>query len=170
VGFNIFASGTGKFHYQRDGFIDGDTFAPMKLVSELMTMSPNKEGVITTAIGHYQPGITDLAEGMATLEFLHLLNDSVCFLAMCSGASDGWISLSSTQTHLMWPDTKAFARYNFQPGDDPGAEFIKLVGPGLKETGLNNWGVLAALALVFSKFSDHIGEDARPIINISIDH
>ena len=78
----------------------------MKLVSELMTMSPNKEGVITTAIGHYQPGITDLAEGMATLEFLHLLNDSVCFLAMCSGASDGWISLSSTQTHLMWPDTE----------------------------------------------------------------
>jgi len=52
MGFNIFASGTGKFHYQRDGFIDGDTFAPMKVVSELMTMSPNKEGVITTVIVH----------------------------------------------------------------------------------------------------------------------
>ena len=46
---------------------------------------------------------------------------------------------------MVWPTTKAFARYNFQPGDDPGAEFIKLVGPGLKETGMNNYGVLAAL-------------------------
>lgn len=170
MGFNIFASGTGKFHYQRDGFVDGDTFAPMKVVSELMTMGLNPEGVTTTVIGHYQPGITDLAEGMATLEFLHLLNDSVGFLAMCSGSSDGWISVAGTQTHLLWPDTKSFARYNFTPGDDPGAEFIKLIGPGLKETGLNTWGVLAGLSIVLSKFYQAIGDDATPIINIFLDH
>jgi len=109
-------------------------------------------------------------ESMATQEFLHLLNDSVCFLAMCSGASDGWISVAGSESHLLWPDTKSFARYNFSPGDDPGAEFIKTIAPGLKETSLNTWGVLAALSIVLSKFSSAIGDDATPIINIFLDH
>jgi hypothetical protein len=170
MSFNVFAAGSGKFHYQKDGFIDGDSFTPMKVVNALMTMSPTALGAANAYIGYKTPGAGDLVESIATREFLHLLNDSVCFLAMCSGASDGWISVASSESHILWPDTKAFAKYNFQPGDDPGAEFIKLIGPGLKETSLNNWGVLAALSIVLSKYSAHIGDDARPIINIFLDH
>jgi len=134
-----------------------------------MTMEPSALGATNAYIGYKTPGITDLMETMATMEFLHLLNDSVCFLAMCSGASDGWISVSCTKTHTFWPDTRSFARYNFSPGDNPGAEFIRAIGPGLKETDMDNWGVLAALSIVLSKYSGQIGDDARPMINIMLD-
>jgi hypothetical protein len=169
MSFNVFAAGSGHFHYQKDDFIDGSDFVPMKVVSTLMTMDPNPLGAANAAIGYKTPGITDLMETMATMEFLHTLNDAVSFLAMCSGASDGWISLSCTKTHVLWPDTKSFARYNFQPGDDPGAEFMKIIGAGLKETSMNNWGVLAALSIVLAKYSASIGDDARPMINIMLD-
>lgn len=169
MGFDVFAAGSGKFHYKKKGFVDADTFEPMKIVSALMNMSPSALGAADAYIGYKTPGITDLMGTMATMEFLHNLNNAVSFLAMCSGASDGWISVSTTQSHLLWPDTKSFGKYNFQPGDSPGAEFMKIIGPGLKETDMNNWGVLAALSLVLAKYSNHIGDDATPIINISLD-
>ncbi len=169
MSFNVFAAGSPKFHYKKEGFIEGSDFEPMKIVSTLMTMEPNGWGAAGAGIDIATPGVTDLMDSMATMEFLHTLNDAVCFLAMCSGSSDGWISLSTTKSHVLWPDTKGFARYNFTPGDNPGAEFIKLIGPALKDTDLNNWGALAALTLVLSKYSNSIGDDARPIINISLD-
>jgi hypothetical protein len=168
VSFNVFASG-GSFHYQRDNFVDGSDFVPLKVVSELMTMDPSPSGVTSTYIGHKQPGITDLMETMATMEFLHTLNNAVCFLAMCSGSANGWIYVSCTESHVFWPNTMAGARYNFSPGDNPGAEFIKVIGPSLKETSMDNWGVLLALSLVLSKYSSSIGDDATPMINIMLD-
>lgn len=169
MSFNVFAAGSGNFHYIKDGFIDGGDFVPMKVVSALMTMEPSALGATNAYIGYKTPGITDLMETVATQEFLHLLNDAVSFLAMCSGASDGWISVSCTESHTLWADTKTFACYKFLPGDDPGAEFVKLIGPGLQQTSMDNWGVLAALSIVLSKYSNHIGQDARPIINIMLD-
>jgi|SRR5258707_10127224 len=169
MSFNVFAAGTDHFHYQKDGFIDGDTFTPLKVVAALRTMEPTKLGAADAYIGYKTPGITDLIETMATIEFLHMLDNAVCFLAMCSEASDGWISVSTTKSHVLWPDTKGFAKYSFSPGDSPGAEFIQTIGKSLKDTDMDNWGVLAALSIVLSKFSDHIGEDARPMINISLD-
>jgi len=141
MSFNVFASGSPNFHYKKDNFIDGSDFVPLKVVSSLMTMDLSKSGAVSTYIGYKQPGITDLMDTMATMEFLHTLNDAVSFLAMCSGSSDGWIALSCSESHILWPDTKSFARYNFTPGDDPGAEFIKTIGPGLQSTSMDNWGV-----------------------------
>jgi hypothetical protein len=143
MSFNIFAAGSGDFHYTKKGFIDADTFEPMKIVSALMKMEPTGLGAANAYIGYKTPGITNLMSSLATMEFLHNLNNAVSFLAMCTGASDGWISVSTTQTHLLWPDSRGFAQYNFQPGDNPGAEFIKRIGPSLKDTDMNNWGVLA---------------------------
>jgi hypothetical protein len=169
MSFNVFASGSGGFILKKNDFIDGDTFVPMKVVSTLMGMSPTGLGAVGAIISHKTPGITDLMEAVATREFLHNLNNAVSFLAMCSGASDGWISVSCTKSHLLWPDTKSFAKYSFSPGDNPGAEFVRTIAPGLKETGMDNWGVLAALSIVLARFSNQIGENARPIINIMMD-
>src|SRR5438874_350820 len=99
MSFNVFAAGGGNFHYQKDGFIDGGDFVPMKVVSTLMTMEPSGLGAANAYISHKTPGITDLMETMATIEFLHNLNNAVCFLAMCTEASDGWISVSCTDSH-----------------------------------------------------------------------
>jgi hypothetical protein len=170
MSFNVFAAGSSGFHYKKDGFVDADTFEPMKLVSELMTMEPSVAGAVGAAQGHYTPDMTNLMGTLAAMEFLHLLNDGVCMLAMCSGASDGWISVSSKKSHTLWPDTMGFARYNFQPGDDPGAEFIKAIGPSLKATDLNNWGVLAALSIVLSKYYDKVGDSGVPMLYINLDH
>ncbi|HLJ49154.1 MAG TPA: hypothetical protein VKU01_24230 [Bryobacteraceae bacterium] len=169
MSFNVFAAGSGSFHYQKDGFIDGGDFVPMKVVSTLMTMDLSVSGGANAYISYKTPGITDLMETMATMEFLHTLNDAVCFLAMCADASDGWISLSCTKSHVLWPDTKSFARYNFWPGDNPGAEFIKLIGKGLQDTDFDNWGTLAALSIVLAKYYDQIGQNDRPMINIMLD-
>src|SRR5262249_42703449 len=120
------------------------------------------------AISYKTPGITDLVEAVATREFLHSLNNAVSYLAMCSGASSGWISVSCTKTHLLWPDTKSIAKYSFSPGDNPGAELVKTISAGLKATDMDNWGVLAALSIALAKYANQLGDDATPAINISL--
>ena len=47
---------------------------------------------------------------------------------------------------------------------------FKAIGPGLKATNLNNWGVLAALSIVLAKYYDKVGDSGRPMLNISLDH
>src|SRR6185369_9660674 len=140
------------------------------LLSKLQTMEPTWMGAGATAVDIVQPsaGIVDLMKTMATMEFLHMLSNTVCFLAMKGGAANGWIFVSAKQSHLLWPDTGGTGKYSFDPGDSPGAEFIKKVGPALKEADMANWGVLRMLAVVLAKFDNHIEDTARPIINIQL--
>ena len=170
MSFRIFAAGSDNFHYEKDGNIDKDTFETIKVLAILQSMEPTKAGAGQAAAEYVLPsaGITDLMEAMAAREFLHNLGNAVSFLAMCSGASDGWISVSARKSHILWPDTMGIARYNFSPGDDPGSEFIRLIAPPLKTTDMNNWGVLLVLSNVLAKFSQHIGESATPMINIQL--
>lgn len=170
MSFKIFASGSGKFHYVRDDCIDDSELNMIDLLGKLQTMEPTWMGAGATAVDIVQPsaGIIDLMKTMATMEFLHNLSNSVCFLAMCSGASDGWIAVTCRETHLLWPDTGANAKYQFYPGDSPGTEFIRKVGPAMKAANQANWGVLRMLGIVLAKYSNHIGESATPIINIEI--
>jgi len=67
-------------------------------------------------------------------------------------------------------DTTSFARYNFQPGDEPGAEFMKKIGHGLTHTDLNKWGVLAALVLVLAGFVGKLNDNDIPMLLITISH
>lgn len=178
MSFNIFASGGSGFHYSFDGFVDGSGFEWIKVVSALSSMSPKVptvvsvgSDVITAGADYLKPDMSDAVERIANYEMLHNLNNVVSFLAMCTGSANGWISVSCTNSHgWLWPPTKSFARYNFTPGDSPGAELVRLIGPGLKETKMNNWGVLLALSVVLGKYSNAIGQDATPIINIMMDH
>ncbi|HLA94326.1 MAG TPA: hypothetical protein VK612_01300 [Pyrinomonadaceae bacterium] len=135
-------------------------------------MEPTWMGAGATAVDIVQPskGIMDLMQTMATMEFLHMLSNAVCFLAMKSGASDGWISVSARESHLLWPDTGGNGQYKFDPGESPGTEFIKKIGPALKAADMANWGVLRMLAIVLAKFDNHIDSSARPIINIQLSH
>jgi hypothetical protein len=170
MGFRIFAAGTKGFHFVKDHVIDGSEFETIKVVAILQTMELSKLGVVGAVIDHQAPGITDLMVSLATKEFLHNLNNAVSFLAMKSGASNGWIAVSSTQKNTLWADTVSFAKYDFRPGNSPGAEFIKKIGPGLKETDMNNFGVLMALGIVLSKYSNHISDSDTPMINIQLSH
>jgi hypothetical protein len=171
MGFRIFAAGTRDFHYTRDNCIDDSDIDMVDLMSKLQTMEPSRAGVISTAIDIAQPsaGILDLMQTMATMEFLHLLNNAVSFLAMKPQASNGWIFVSARESHVLWPDTGGNGEYRFDPGENPGYEFMRAVGPALREADMANWGVLRELALCLTRFDSHIG-NGRPCITIQLSH
>ncbi len=172
MGFSIFASGTNKFHYSKDDCIDSGDIDMVDLISKFQGMEPTWMGAGEVAVDIAQPsaGIIDLMQSMATTEFMHLLSNAVCFLAMKQGASNGSIFVAAREEHLLWPDTGANAKYKFQPGDSPGTEFIKKIAPALKEADMANWDVLRMLALVLAKFDNHISDSATPMINIELRH
>jgi hypothetical protein len=172
MGFTIFAAGSKKFHFKREGCIDDSDIDMVDLISKFQTMEPTWMGAGATAVDIVQPskGIIDLMQTMATMEFLHNLSNAVSFLAMKSGSSDGWIFVSATQSHLLWPDSGGNAKYKFDPGISPGTEFIKKIAPALKEADMANWGVLRMLGIVLAKFSHHIDDSTSPIINIQLSH
>ncbi|MBX3289229.1 MAG: hypothetical protein KF855_07770 [Acidobacteria bacterium] len=170
MSFRIFAAGSNKFHFEQDKCIDDSDINMVELISKFQTMEPTWKGVGTTGADIVLPskGIIDLMQTMATMEFLHNLSNAVSFLAMCSGSSDGWISVSARETHLLWPDTMAIAKYQFYPGNSPGTEFIKKISPVLKKTDMANWGVLRMLGIALGKYSNHIDSSATPMINIQL--
>lgn len=172
MGFSIFASGTNDFHFSKDDCIDSDDIDMVDFISKFQGMEPSLMGVGEVAVDIVQPsaGIIDLMQSMATTEFMHLLSNAVCFLAMKGGSANGWIFVAAREEHLLWPDTGGNGKYKFQPGDSPGTEFIKKIAPALKEADMANWGVLRMLALVLAKFDAHIPDSARPMINIELRH
>lgn len=174
MSFDVFASGSGSFHYQKDGFVDGADFDALKIASEIQSMSPTKLGVVDAVRSHYlSKDMTDAMSVIAQQEFLYSLKESVDLLAIRGSSPDGFITVTSRQKHLMWPDTLRFAKYGFDPGDSPGTEFIRTIAQSLDDTGLKTWGVLMALTLVLSKYSDHLSNrDASlpTMINIFLTH
>lgn len=171
MSFNIFASGSESFNYKQPNCIDKSSFDMAKILEKLAVMEPTKMGVFSTGVDIVQPsaGLSDLVETLGTIELLHSLSNAVSFLAMCSDAANGWIFVSSTKSRIYWTDIKSNAKYNFSPGDSPGSEFIRKIGPALKETDMDNWGVLFQLVMALGKYSNHIGETGRPMINIFLD-
>jgi hypothetical protein len=170
MGFRIFAAGTDDFHYENPNFVDKSDFDMVQTIAKLQGLDGTAMGVVATGVDFVQPsaGITDLMDTIATTEFLHNLSNAACFLAMCSGAAEGWISVSARETHYLWPDTAGFARYRFSPGESPGSEFLTRVGPVLRNTGMANWGVLLALGNVLGSYSNRIGLSGTPMINIQL--
>lgn len=173
MSFRVFAAGSQHFHYARDNNPDMDIFNAADVASALRSVgSPSVRGVAEGVADYYVPSDTGAyREGIAAIarmEFLHMLKNSVDFLAMCTGSSDGWISVAPRQSHVLWPDTASFARYNFSPGDDPGSEFFRTIRPALEATDMNNYGVLRMLALVLSRYYDHIGDSGTPMIQIQL--
>ena len=100
---------------------------------------------------------------------MHLLIDSVSFIALSPNANGAHISLSLTVKHKLWVDKVTFNKYDFNPGDSPGVEFVHAITNNLKDTGFDNWGTLRSLALVLGKYCNYVnGEATTPKINISL--
>lgn len=178
MSFYIFASGSPHFHYKETKKIDGDTFETMKILDALQSVPQIKDklidkmNVVEGATGYALPSIsiTDVAEGIATIELLSLLSEVVDFLAMNPVTSEGWISVSAKKSNTFWADTVSSTRYTYSPGYSPGKEFIRKIAPGLGATDMNNWGVVRAMIEVLSKYQQHINsnEVERAMINIQL--
>ncbi len=170
MSFSILANGSNGYHYSNDKCLDDSAFDDMDLLSKLQTMEPSWMGAASTAIDIAQPsaGIIDLMKAMATMEFVHNLSNAVCFLAMCSGASQGKISLSAIESNVLWANTGGTAEYCFDPGHSPGAEFIKKISPALKKADMANWGVLRMITFVLAQYRSKIDDNDTPRINIQL--
>ena len=175
MGFDIFATGASDFHYEKKGREDGSTFEFIKVVTILQGLDVTSlgKGVISGAGGavdHVAPGITDLMIALATKEMLHNLSNAVCFLTMNSNLSDGWIYVHATEENTIWTNTVRSAKYKFSPGNSPGAEFIDTIWPCLKDTGLDNVGVLKHLSIALSQFSNRVDGSVPAQIIIYLTH
>lgn len=126
MSFRVFAAGSDHFNFERDNNPDMDIFEAAAVASALRAVgSPTARGVAEGVADYEVPSdASAFREGVAAIaqmQFLHLLKNSVDFLAMCTGVGEGaWISVAPVQSHILWPDTAAFARYDFTPGDNPG--------------------------------------------------
>lgn len=176
MSFNIFASGVANgqaFHYYRENCIDGDDFVVVELVATLSSMQQNAIGVAQssaeTIISKLLPG--SAPDGMGTiafLEFLHVLKNQIDSLAMCDGASNGRITVFSKDSGI-FTDKYGNATYEFYPGRDPGTEFVRAIGKCLEDTDMNNWGVMRALVIVLTQYSNQLGQSGKPNLMIQLD-
>jgi hypothetical protein len=180
MGFNIFVSGLtgntegggrGHFHYSKDNCLDRGDFDPPAILS-MVPSSPDASGVAEKIAGSPESHLTDgVINGMskiAEIELAHMVRTGVDLLAM--HGSGGEISVYCVQKSWYWADTNSYVSFKFSSSNDPGRDFLKKIAPGLVKTELNNFGVLAQIAIVLSKYDSALPGSASPHLNISLDH
>lgn len=173
MGFDIFVSTNTGYGYSKPGCEDGSTFEVINIITILQGLEFNSAGRFAiSAAGAVKEkvakGIPDLMFKLAEMEMCQNISNAVCMLAMNPNASSGWISVNATQKNLLFPNVSKQARYNFMPGNSPGAEFLKTIGKCLEETDLNNFGVLQYLAFVLTKYEQKLPSTKAPMISISL--
>ena len=169
MSFRMFASGTRGFRYTRDDNPDEDIFQAAAVISAINSSGPTVGGVVD-GVRDYQGGsdVLDQTRSLARASFAYQLRNAVDSLAMCPGAANGWISVYTVRTHVLWPDTNAHSCYRFDPGDNPGAEFIRTILPGLSSTGFNHYGAFRAMALTIARYNEHINGEGTPILRLEL--
>ena len=172
MSFDIFASGSGGFHYRKDKFFDGDGFTTLQILTEMLSMEHSKLGVVDAVRSHFTSvDMADAAPVLAKREYLNALTQTIDLLSIRAGTGTGFIAVTAKRPRGLWPDTIRFARYGFDPGDSPGTEFIRAIARSLEDTDLQTWGVLMALTMVLSEFLDHLNnhDGSLPtMVNISL--
>lgn len=180
MGFNIFVAGVtgekkdggrGHFHYSKDNCLDQGDFDPPALLS-LIPSSPDAAGVAEKIVGSPESHLGDATvKGMAKIaemQFAHLVRTGVDLLAM--HGSGGKISVYCVQQKWYWADSNSFVEFKIDGSSNPGRDFLKKISPGLVKTELNNFGVLAQIAIALSKYDSALPSSASPFLNISLSH
>ena len=155
---------------KKEDCLDQGDFEPPKLLT-MVPSSPNAAGVAKKIVGTPESHIGGATvKGMfkiAEMEMVHLLSTSVSLLAM-NGRS-GKINLYCLESKWYWADSNSFVTF-YLNSSDPGKDFIKKIAPGLVKTELNNFGVLAQLAMCISEYDRKIPNSVEPFLNIELSH
>jgi hypothetical protein len=173
MSFRISARGVPNFRYpERANQIEGSDFEIASVLSIIYSLDPTRMGVISAAHDYFSSSgeYTELTNNLAQTRMVGALNDAINFLAISPGARNGSISIAAFDaSRILRPQRSSFVVYRSFIGSTPGANFIRLISQTLIDTGMDNWGVLRALALVLSRYSDHLGEsDTSPFISIEL--
>lgn len=173
MSFRIFAAGNPGFHYVRENVPEEEDFEYLKIVNDLRTASPNAiEAAATVQEIRGGSDIVQLAGRIARINNLHNLNLALYALAMKN--DDGRLAKSIDVSTFVSPrvgfNRSSYSHYDFNPGESPGAEFMKIVGADLTKNDLNNWSVLGQIAMALNRYSNMLSQnaDASPHISIRI--
>ncbi|REJ76195.1 MAG: hypothetical protein DWQ47_11310 [Acidobacteria bacterium] len=169
MSFDIFAAGTPNFHFSRDNNPDDDVFSTAEVLNILSALGPHRNQVglaieETLAPDNFLNALKKLAE----TEVTHLFNSAAGFLALQKRARQGWIAISTRETHTFWVDTTGFSKYTFSPGSNPGRELFKAIKKDLDNTDMNNWGVLRMIAIVMTLYKNHLKENDHVMLSIEL--
>jgi hypothetical protein len=127
-------------------------------------------GVASGVADYVLPSASE-ADGMraiAGLTFLHLVTEGVDAIAISANTTRGWIAVSCEKRHLLWPSTMGFARYDFNPGDSPGSEFVHRITPALVSADFNYYGVLREISNVLSRYQDTLTQSDTAMLMIQL--
>lgn len=179
MSFSIFAvgvtghkqgGGRGQFNYSKDNCLDRGDFDPPALLS-ILPPSPNAAGVAEKIIGspdsHLGAATVSAMTKLAEIEMAHLVTNAVSLLAI--NCNRGQISVYCHKEQWYWADANSFETFYFG-GSDPGRDFLKKIGPGLVKTELNNFGVLAQIAIAISKYDGALPSGNDSFLSISLRH
>ena len=159
------------FHYIKDNCLDQGDFDPPKILS-MIPDSPTAGGVAKKVIGTPESHLGDATKkGMfkiAEMVFAHQVVNGINFLALNGGG--GSVSVYCHQKKWYWADTNSFTDYRISTAGNPGKEFLRKIGPGLKKTELNNFGVLAQISICLSKYDSALPGRAEPNLRIELRH
>lgn len=183
MGFSMFAWGyrghaRGKqigrrpFTYHKKDCLSQGDFEPPAILSAIPD-SPNLGGVATKIVGtpesHVGGATVKGFMKLAEMEFAHLVATTVTLLAMDNRR--GEISVYCYQDNMVWADTNSFETFNFaNSAGNPGKDFLKKIGPGLVKTELNDFGVLAEIALVLSGYYKEKPKGVKTMLRMEIRH
>jgi hypothetical protein len=170
MSFRIHAAGTRGFRYTRDNCIDEGDIESAQVIATMQSIEPSVGSLVEVAADQVTPSVsvTDGATAVGRMTLTGLLRNAVDSLGLYAQARDGWIAVSARQVNTLWADTSSFARYEFFPGDSPGAEFIRNIMPALTAADLNDMGVFRAMARALDLYDVHLNGSGRPRILIQL--
>lgn len=160
-----------NFHYIKRDCLDQSDFEPPKLLS-MIPDSPDLGGIAKKVVGTPESHIGGAeVKGMfkiAELIFAHQVVTGINLLAL--NGSGGSVSVYCHQNKWYWADANSFVDVHISRGGNPGKEFLRRIGPGLEKTELNNFGVLAQISIVLSKYDSALPRSALPHLRIELRH
>ncbi len=173
MSFVIFAAGSGHFHRRRTGIDFGDVYDFAAGLSRMMSVTGGARAFAQDEVTGALSPTSPLEQALNVEGQIHgfrLLNDAVTLLVARFTPVN--ISVAPRVSNALWADTNAFAQITFRNDDYyPGQEFLRAVNPALERTGMNTFGVLAAMARVISEFSHSSpsrGTDGRYRLSIQL--
>lgn len=176
MSFSIYAAGTRGYRYRRQGQPDEDMFQAAAVLSAMQGMEPTAGGAVGAGIdiarervGISTPNAGDGARSLARAVFVNGVVETVDLLCAKNGDRPGWIYVSCSQSHLLWPDTTSHMNYGLDfRGDGAGRDFVRHLVPVLAATGFNHYGSFRAIYQALNGYDALLRDSDLVMITINL--
>jgi hypothetical protein len=154
MSFEIFASGTIGFHYSRRGLDFGDVYdladAISGAASPPRSLREAAEGEVTDRLTP-QSAFRQFLDAEGMLVGTHLFRDAVTIAA--ATMTPLHITVHCRQSNLIMPDESRCCIHIIEARDSrPDWDLLRSLTPHLEATGMNNFGVLSAIAAALANY------------------